>query len=418
MPWPNEHVILGYIMKSNFLGLSSKLLLGTLCVLALPACTTLPSFSSSNYVDPMDSAEVVENQTRYSTALQCMAPMVNRTQSPRFAVGKVSDFTGKEDLVNGKRLTQGAALMVMSALGKAGVPLVERFDTSIADIELKYSDNKLITDSPDTREHRRIFSGVLPGSDYHVVGGITEVNYNIKSGSLESTLRFIGASARDFVMDVGVDLRLVNTKTLEVVNIQSLQKQIIGTELRGGYFRLFSDGLVDINASERTQEPIQRGVRMVLEQAVFNMVNQTLQLNAQNCLNSTKLGQAKATDAAIGQASNNQTKQSVDSVQNETASAVQSGSVATTTSVTPASNTQAKPVDNIVLTPPPPRAASVATPIEDEIVIDPNTGEALYASEIQSSNSLFGSPISPSDETSSKREMQEKLLWGNRPMIR
>lgn len=418
MPWPNEHVNPGYIMKSNYPRLPSKLLLGALCVLVLPACTTLPSFSSSNYVDPMDSAEVVENQTRYSTALQCMAPMVSRIQSPRFAVGKVSDFTGKEDLVNGKRLTQGAALMVMSALGKAGVPLVERFDTSIADIELKYSDNKLITDSPDTREHRRIFSGALPGSDYHVVGGITEVNYNIKSGSLESTLRFIGASARYFVMDVGVDLRLVNTKTLEVVNIQSLQKQIIGTELRGGYFRLFSDGLVDINASERTQEPIQRGVRMVLEQAVFNMVNQTLALNAQDCLRSTKLGQTKATKASISKMPNTQTELSTSTPQRGSTDAVQNGAVATTTTVTPASSTQAKPVDNIVLTPPPPRTGATATPLEDKIVIDPNTGEALYASEIQSSNSLFGSPISPSDETSSKREMQEKLLWGNRPMIR
>jgi holdfast attachment protein HfaB len=391
-------------MKSIHPRLQLKLLTGALCVLVLPACTTLPSFSSPNYVDPMDSAEVVENQTRYSGALQCMAPKVAQSNPPRFAVGKVSDFTGKEDLVNGKRLTQGAALMVMSALGKAGVPLVERFDTSIADIELKYSDNKLITDSPDTREHRRIFSGALPGSDYHVVGGITEVNYNIKSGSLESTLRFIGASARYFVMDVGVDLRLVNTKTLEVVNIQSLQKQIIGTELRGGYFRLFSDGLVDINSSERTQEPIQRGVRMVLEQAVFNMVNQTLALNAQDCLLRTKLNQTQA--------------QRANPTQSKALSPVTNRAVATTTSVEPASSTQATPVDSIVLTPPPPKPGIAASPTEDKVIVDPNTGEALYASEIESSNSLFGAPISPGEETSTKREMQEKLLWGNRPMIR
>eukprot|EP01030_Chromulinospumella_sphaerica_P008165 gene8165-7990_t len=93
---------------------------------------------------------------------------------------------------------------------------VARFDTSIADMELKYSDNKLITDNPDSKAHRQIFSGSLPGSDYHIVGGITEVNYNIRSGSLESSIRFIGAAARYFVMNVAVDLRVVNTKTLEV----------------------------------------------------------------------------------------------------------------------------------------------------------------------------------------------------------
>lgn len=77
--------------------------------------------------------------------------------SKRFAVGRVSDFTGKEDLVNGKRITQGAALMVISALAKTGVPIVERFDTTIADMELKYADNKLITDNPDSKAHRQIF---------------------------------------------------------------------------------------------------------------------------------------------------------------------------------------------------------------------------------------------------------------------
>lgn len=249
------------------------------------ACTTLPSFNEAEYVSAFDGASVVENKTRYSQALECLKPMVggNGPTAKRFAVGRVSDFTGKEDLVNGKRITQGAALMVISALAKTGVPIVERFDTSIADMELKYADNKLITDSPENKAHRQIFSGSLPGSDYHIVGGITEVNYNIKSGSLESSIRFIGAAARYFVMNVAIDLRVVNTKTLEVVNTQSLQKQIIGTELNGGYFRLFSDGLVDVNAAERTQEPIQKGVRMVVEQAVFNMLTEMNNLPSQNC---------------------------------------------------------------------------------------------------------------------------------------
>lgn len=403
-------------MNKRHIILNSQLLLGSLCLFALPACTTLPSFSEPNYVDPMDRAEVVENRTRYSKALECLAPRIqNISKLPRFTVGKVSDFTGKEDLVNGKRLTQGAALMVMSALGKAGVPLVERFDTSIADIELKYTDNKLITDSPDTREQRRIFSGSLPGSDYHIVGGITEVNYNIRSGSLESTLRFIGASARYFVMDVGVDLRLVNTKTLEVLNIQSLQKQIIGTELRGGYFRLFTDGLLDINASERTQEPIQRGVRMVLEQAVFNIVNDTLNLRGQSCLEQTRLNNIQAQDQGER---NKQT-----AVQSNAASAARKNQVAPQAAAVPvapqtqapvasSNNQQVKPIE---LTSPP--SGSAATE-QEKVVIDPSTGQTVYGSEPITGNSLFGSPMTPTEEDDAKRQMQEKLLWGNRPMIR
>ena len=359
------------------------------------ACTTLPSFSEAEYVSPFDGASVVENTTRYSPALECLKPMVGGRgpNSKRFAVGRVSDFTGKEDLVNGKRITQGAALMVISALAKTGVPIVERFDTTIADMELKYADNKLITDNPDSKAHRQIFSGTLPGSDYHIVGGITEVNYNIRSGSIESSIRFIGAAARYFVMNVAVDLRVVNTKTLEVVNIQSLQKQIIGTELNGGYFRLFSDGLVDINSAERTQEPIQKGVRMVIEHAVFNMLTEMNNLSAQSC---ARLSTAESTAKSTAK-----------------------------------SPTQSRANNPIVLTPPPAETSSKQDP---NIVIDPYTGEIIREasnrntagssqSEVTELKGLFGNgnnaATAPQESTSNTtREMQEKLLWGNRPQIR
>lgn len=219
---------------------------------AAAGCTTIPSFTAADYVSPLDGARVVDNTTRYSDNLDCLRPKLANSEgsNKRFAVGRVSDFTGKEDLTNGKRITQGASLMVMSALSRAGATLVERFDTSISDMELKYSDNKLITDNPETQAYRKLMSGSLPGSDYHIVGGITEVNYNIRSGSVDSSIRFIALGSRYFVMNVAIDLRLVNTKTLEVVNNQSLQKQIIGTELSGGFFRIFSEGTVDIATSE------------------------------------------------------------------------------------------------------------------------------------------------------------------------
>lgn len=370
------------------------------------ACTTLPSFSEAEYVSAFDGASVVENKTRYSQALECLKPMVggNGPQAKRFAVGRVSDFTGKEDLVNGKRITQGAALMVISALAKTGVPIVERFDTSIADMELKYADNKLITDNPDSKAHRQIFSGTLPGSDYHIVGGITEVNYNIRSGSLESTVRFIGAAARYFVMNVAIDLRVVNTKTLEVVNTQSLQKQIIGTELNGGYFRLFSDGLLDVNAAERTQEPIQKGVRMVIEQAVFNMMTEMNNLQAQNCAR-----------LAVNPRAN----------QNSDMASAPAVPVKTKALKTAPAALSAKPIE---MTPPP--SASGNTQAGDSVFIDPNTGEIVQnsapvngtaqQSEVTELKGLFGSNAAQPQEPASNtnREMQEKLLWGSRPQIR
>lgn len=389
--------------------------------LAASACTTLPSFNEAEYVSAFDGASVVENKTRYSQALECLKPMVGSRgpQAKRFAVGRVSDFTGKEDLVNGKRITQGAALMVISALAKTGVPIVERFDTSIADMELKYADNKLITDSPENKAHRQIFSGSLPGSDYHIVGGITEVNYNIRSGSLESSIRFIGAAARYFVMNVAIDLRVVNTKTLEVVNTQSLQKQIIGTELNGGYFRLFSDGLLDVNAAERTQEPIQKGVRMVIEQAVFNMLTEMNNLPAQNCARLATLPAQAAQEAE----------------QSAAVASPQTTSFTPTAAPVATTPAKAKPIE---LTTPPP--ALNAEQRQDSVLIDPYTGEIIRQpeasqtsqanqdtsgksasqSEVTELKGLFGSNTTPEQQSPSNntREMQEKLLWGSRPQIR
>lgn len=406
---------------------------------AAAGCTTIPSFTAADYVSPMDGARVVDNTTRYSDNLDCLRPkLVNSEgQTKRFAVGRVSDFTGKEDLTNGKRITQGASLMVMSALSRAGATLVERFDTSISDMELKYADNKLITDNPETQAYRKLMSGSLPGSDYHVVGGITEVNYNIRSGSVDSSIRFIALGSRYFVMNVAIDLRLVNTKTLEVVNNQSLQKQIIGTELSGGFFRIFSEGTVDIAASERTQEPIQRGVRMVVEQAVFNILNETFNLKANECRLDIPKPTVQASYSADGEyrLPAEQPKKTVPATQSTTA-------VPTATHSNKNSSVTVNPVRNqrnestIELTSP----GHSDKGGNQKVLIDTATGEAYFppeSSEAKSGlveeeqgelNGLVGSGVSTETNSLNAKttssiyknddRMKEKLLWGTRPIIR
>lgn len=404
------------------MSLSTKLQTGAAIALAglTAACTTIPSTSLPDYVTPLDGASVIDNRTRYSQSLECLRGHIHTqpVAQKRFTVGRVSDFTGKEDLTNGKRITQGASLMVISALSRTGVPMVERFDTSIADMEFKYADNKLITDNPQAGTHRQLMSGSVPGSDYHVVGGVTEVNYNIRSGSFDSSLRFIGFGARYFVMNIGLDLRLVNTKTLEIVNTQSLQKQIIGTELSGGYFRLFSDGIADIASSERTQEPIQRGVRMVVEQAVFNMLTETFPgLPTQSCVTPLPGQQAQATGQQVAHAP---------AAAPAAAEAVPTAAVA--------------PTNPILLTQPPSNSAENTG--QAAYFIDPNTGEVVEAAqtatppvsdEANAQSSLASEPVqglfggvgntaSPAtslqDSTGARSVMQERLLYGNRPMLR
>jgi curli production assembly/transport component CsgG/holdfast attachment protein HfaB len=202
----------------------------------------------------------------------------------RIAVGQISDYTGKtESDGSGRKITAGAALMAMSALNKAGVHMVERFDTSVAEMELKYANNKLIGDdqhpNPQPGDFRKIMAGSIPGSDYYIVGGITELNFNIRSenangdGGGTATSATTGtASGSMYVMNVGLDLRLVNTDTLEVADVISYQKQIIGRQISAGVFSFLGSNFFDASVGESALEPIQLAVRSVIERAVLEMI--------------------------------------------------------------------------------------------------------------------------------------------------
>jgi curli biogenesis system outer membrane secretion channel CsgG len=203
-------------------------------------------------------------------------------------VGRISDYTGKEESDgSGRKLTQGASLMAMSALSKAGANLVERYDTSVSELELKYANNKLISDGPAPApgapaapgDYRKIVSGQVAGSDYYLVGGITELNFNIRSSGLDAagsdpkaTGLKIEATGQLYVMNVGLDLRLVDTRTLQVVDVLSYQKQIIGRQVGVGVFDVLNGNIFNVSAGEGGLEPLQLGVRSVVERAVLEMM--------------------------------------------------------------------------------------------------------------------------------------------------
>jgi curli biogenesis system outer membrane secretion channel CsgG len=134
----------------------------------LEGCISPSADDTGRYTVPIGGSPVISNETPYSTALRCMSGYT--AQRPlRIAVGQIADYTGKIESDNsGRKLTQGAALMAMSALAKSGVRLVERFDTSVAEMELKYANNKLIGESGQPQQgpgdYRRIMAGSIPGS--------------------------------------------------------------------------------------------------------------------------------------------------------------------------------------------------------------------------------------------------------------
>ncbi|MEW5727881.1 MAG: CsgG/HfaB family protein [Pseudomonadota bacterium] len=241
-------------------------------LLALGGCA--PGVVSSN-VEPAFSAPVTNNDTPYTRCLTALSKLPG-ANLPTFAVGEVADKTGQFQATgNGTStaLSQGVSEMVMSALYKSGkARLVERYDLRIPLAQVKMAEQKL------TGPQSQVPPGSIRGSDFVLVGALTELNYNIVSGGARLAVGGIGAGTRSVVINVGLDLRVVNSRTFEVPYITSLQKQIVGFEVEANVFRFFGTQLVEFDAGMVKNEPLQLGVRSVVEMAVYQIMTDYLGL--------------------------------------------------------------------------------------------------------------------------------------------
>src|SRR5690348_16219979 len=110
-------------------------LVGASMSLALAGCVG----RAERYPVPTADTAILANTTPYSDALACLKSYAAR-RPLRIAVGPIVDYTGRLDSEDaGLEPTQGVALMAVSALARAGVPLVERLDTSVEEMELEYA---------------------------------------------------------------------------------------------------------------------------------------------------------------------------------------------------------------------------------------------------------------------------------------
>ena len=280
-----------------------------LAAFSLEGCISPFADSVGRYTSPIGGAPVISNETPYSASLRCMSGFT-RMRPVKIAVGQISDYTGKsESDGSGRKVTAGASLMAVSALAKAGVPMVERFDTSVAEMELKYANNKLITDDQPKApgDYRKIMSGSIPGSDFYIVGGITELNFNIRSENTTGDGGGTGTGATKgtfggslYVMNVAMDLRLINSVTLEVVDVVSLQKQIIGRQVSAGIFDFLGTNFFDASVGESALEPIQLAVRSVIERATLEMVTRIYRAPANACASPIDTAADPLADAPYG----------------------------------------------------------------------------------------------------------------------
>jgi curli production assembly/transport component CsgG/holdfast attachment protein HfaB len=250
------------------------------------------------YAEPVGGAPATANATPLTAALTCLADTAaaRGVVAPRLAVGDIADLTGKLDLDTGRRVTQGASLFAVTAFGRAGVPLVERADRTVAEVERTYAAAQVLSDAPAAVGEapgplRPIHPGQIAGSRFYLVGGITELNYNIESGggdlrvgALDPQDPKTGVSGSRFVMNVAMDLRLVDSVSQEVVAIAAYQKQIVGREIRAGVFDIFGGVAVDLSGGQSALEPLQLGVRTLIERGVYDVVADLYGLTGSACL--------------------------------------------------------------------------------------------------------------------------------------
>jgi curli production assembly/transport component CsgG/holdfast attachment protein HfaB len=223
-------------------------------------------------VKPTFSFPVTNNDTPYTRCLGDLAKVPGE-HLPVISVGEVADKTGqREGLAESAVISQGISEMVMSAFYKTGkTRMVERFDLRIPLAENKMAETKMITQA-----NQRV--GPVRASDFVVLGALTELNYNILSEGAGLWIQGAGAKGRTVIINVGLDLRMVNAQTFDVVYVSSLQKQIYGFEVEANVFRFFGSQLVEFEAGRIKNEPLQLGVRSVVEMAVYQFMTEYLGL--------------------------------------------------------------------------------------------------------------------------------------------
>lgn len=273
--------------------------LGAAAVALASGCTYIPQQRvAPGEVPILLGPSVRDNVTPMEGVLACFADHVAASARAPIvvSVGDVKDYTGKYSINEGNAITQGGALMVYSALGKlaGAVGVAERFDPVIAERELGYADRRQLGDGMTHRLGNNgsaqivpwmpYFGGSIHKSDYYIVGGITELNYNINSGGFELAKNQVGPKARTFTASVGVDLRIVDTRSLVVRKTVSLTKQFHGYEVGLNVFRFFGSDLFDVDIGSKGQEPLQLGIRTALEEGVVRLLGTVTQVDPEPCL--------------------------------------------------------------------------------------------------------------------------------------
>ncbi len=288
-----------------------------------------------------------------------MADTIRKKAKPAVSigVGDIKDYTGKYSTTEGSTITQGGTLMVYSALGKLGdvLQVHERFDTRIAELELAYTDKRQLGDGRNyTVEAGKppvpwipYFGGSIIRSQYYIVGGITEVNYNIQSAGGELSVNGVGVKRRTYTMNVGVDLRIVDnanllaptagsTFTLGPPNVPTTNADygVLNVQTQTGAVKADTSASARIDLSAGGGSTIATGTASVTGNEFKAVAQATEATNTLN-LTGTKAPISNITDVTAALVSIQNTDAAVTATQTVNAAATSFGVLALSSSATP-----------------------------------------------------------------------------------
>lgn len=256
--------------------------------MSVTGCTTwTPQY---NNVTPISGPAPYVNRTPMQSALVCLQSSTRASPDIRLGVADFVDGSGAslgESDVNGRYFSQRPDLMLIVALSKTGVRLVNRTSTAVAEWEMRQAmDRRLGEGKPvlvgQTRfDYRPVRAGEFLGSTFYVNGAITETNWAISSNVEEAG--FLGATAgrRTYRVSIAIDLVVTNSLTTEVVFARSYSKQLVGFETGAGVFRFVEASIMpksrvelfQANIGQKQNEPVQAALRWLVELAGYETVS-------------------------------------------------------------------------------------------------------------------------------------------------
>lgn len=231
--------------------------------LALTGCAQYPGATEK----PWERANLVQGPpiedivTAFDSALGCLRGKIKRNVV--FAVGQVTDNTGKEtyaDGGSGKLVTQGAGDMVQSALFRAGVTVVNRSNANVSVIEATWGIRDIKSQVP---------------VNFYISGSINSLDY-IPGGGYSVAVAGFGPKKRQSRIMVGLDLSMVDAFTGRVVASIPLQKQIFMSESGIGGANFFGDTLVSLDAGGMEREAMNFALRQMVSLATFELLGQVM----------------------------------------------------------------------------------------------------------------------------------------------